>query len=556
MIDSLGTGWTESMAETGTAGFWTELKRRKVGRVAVVYAVVAWAVVEIADVLFPALLLPEWSQRLVIALAVLGFPLALVLAWAFELTPGGLKREKSPAEEQRPSAAMPETTEPPKAPGGDKSAGASQASIAVLPMANLSDDPGNEYFSDGISEEILSLLARLPDLRVASRTSSFSLKNKQLDVRSIAEKLNVDVLLEGSVRRVGNQVRIAVQLVDAANDAHLWSEVYDRELEDIFALQTEIATRVVDAMDLGRKVTIRVPETPESIRAYDYYLRGRQLFYAHGESTLQAFEMFEKAIAIDPGFARAYAGIANTATFLAQWKDASKENLDRAEEASRKALELAPDLAEAHVSRAFALSQAGRYDEAAEYFERAIELDPQLYEAWYLYGRARFAQGRLEHAAELWARAHEVQPEEYQSVALRAMAITGLGKEREAQAAAEQAVELIQKALALNPGDLRALTLGAGAMINIGRVDEGLAWADKALDIAPNDIGVVHNAACAYAHAGRVDRALDLLEHRMTLGGTIYRDWLTHDTDFDSVRDHPRFKAILEALPGAPDRRT
>ena len=518
-------------------------------RVAVVYAVVAWAVVEAADILFPALLLPDWTQRLVIALIVIGFPLALVLAWAFELTPDGLRRETAKAAEENLADTTAQHSVPDKLPRPSSSA---PSSIAVLPMANLSGDPENEYFSDGVSEEILSMLARVPDLRVASRTSSFSLRNKALDVRTIAEQLNVDTLLEGSVRRAGNQVRIAVQLVDAANDARLWSEVYDRELADIFALQTEIATRVVDAMDLGREVTLRPPETTGNIRAYDYYLRGRQLFHAHGESTLQAFEMFEKAIEIDPGFARAYAGIADTASFLSQWKDPSKENLERAEAASRKALELSPGLAEAHVSRAFVLSVTGRYDEAATYFERAIELDPQLYEAWYLYGRARFAQGRLQHAAELWARAHEVQPEEYQSVELRSLALKGLGLEAEGRAVAEEAVVLIKRALELNPGDLRALTLGAGAMISTGRVDQGLAWADKALDIAPNDIGVVHNAACAYAHAGRVDRALELLEHRMSLGGTIYRDWLDHDTDFDSIRDHPRFKAMLEALPGAP----
>jgi adenylate cyclase len=537
------------MGESRATGFWGELRRRKVVRVAAVYAVVAWAVVEAADILFPALLLPDWTQRLVIALIVIGFPLALVLAWAFELTPDGLRRETAKAAEENLADTTAQPSVPDKLPRPSSSA---PSSIAVLPMANLSGDPENEYFSDGVSEEILSMLARVPDLRVASRTSSFSLRNKALDVRTIAEQLNVDTLLEGSVRRAGNQVRIAVQLVDAANDARLWSEVYDRELADIFALQTEIATRVVDAMDLGREVTLRPPETTGNIRAYDYYLRGRQLFHAHGESTLQAFEMFEKAIEIDPGFARAYAGIADTASFLSQWKDPSKENLERAEAASRKALELSPGLAEAHVSRAFVLSVTGRYDEAATYFERAIELDPQLYEAWYLYGRARFAQGRLQHAAELWARAHEVQPEEYQSVELRSLALKGLGLEAEGRAVAEEAVVLIKRALGLNPGDLRALTLGAGAMISTGRVDQGLAWADKALDIAPNDIGVVHNAACAYAHAGRVDRALELLEHRMSLGGTIYRDWLDHDTDFDSIRDHPRFKAMLEALPGAP----
>jgi adenylate cyclase len=551
------------LAQTGLKTFWSELRRRKVVRAAVVYVVVAWIVVEAASVIAPTLLLPEWTPRLVLALAILGFPLALVLAWAFDLSPEGFQREQPRQEALTDSGA---TTA-----AGDSDAGPDAVSrgraaplahvrsdrrraIAVLPLANMSKDPENEFFSDGITEEILNLLARQPELRVVSRTSSFSFKNTSLDVPTIAQKLGVDYVLEGSVRRSGQRVRIVAQLIDAGTDAHLWSAGYDRDLTDIFAVQAEIARCIVDAMNLNPETCIDCGGNTEVIAAYDYYLRGRQYFHQTTDaSTSFARQMFTKAIELDPEYARAWAGLAYTEALAAQWIDRSAERLAAADEASRRALELAPDLAEAHAARGFALSLNGDYEDAAEEFERALELDPQHYESLYLYGRARFAQGRLEHAVDLWRRAHDAQPDEFQSVALSAGILRKLGREGEDRAAAERAVELIERRLALNPGDLRALSLGPGALIDVGRTQEALDMADRAVALAPTDGGVLHNAACAYAHAGRADEAIALLERRMKAAGTIYRDWIDHDPDFDSIRDDPRFVALVQGLPTRDD---
>ena len=203
--------------------------------------------------------------------------------------------------------------------------------IAVLPLTNMSGDPENEFFSDGITEEILNLLAKQPDLRVVSRTSSFSFKHTTLDVPAIADKLGVDIVLEGSVRRAGNRVRIVAQLIDAANDAHLWSDSYDRELEDIFAVQTDIARRIVDAMNLDPETCVECGGNTSDIKAYDYYLRGRQYFHQVTTKDLAfARQMFQKAIEIDPAFARAYAGLADTESIVAQWIDPSPERLEAA----------------------------------------------------------------------------------------------------------------------------------------------------------------------------------------------------------------------------------
>jgi adenylate cyclase len=550
------------VADTGLRTFWSELRRRKVVRAAVVYVIVAWIVVEVSSVILPALLLPDWTARLVLALAILGFPLALVLAWAFELSPEGLQREK-PRDEisagtghggagtaDGGAAALPSGWRSAKSTETDSPRGRQRRAIAVLPLANMSGDPENEFFSDGITEEILNLLARQPDLRVVSRTSSFSFKNTTLDVPAIAEKLGVDYVLEGSVRRSGKRVRIVAQLIDAGADAHLWSAGYDRDLEDIFAVQTEIARCIVDAMNLNPDTCIDCGGNTDVIAAYDYYLRGRQYFHQTTSASIAfARQMFTKAIELDPDFARAWAGLADAESMTAQWLDRSPERLAAAEEASRKALELAPKLAEAHASRGFALSLSGDNDGAAREFERALELDPQHYESLYLYGRTRFAQGELEHAVELWRRAHDAQPDEFQSLALSAGILRKLGRDEEDRAAAERVVELIERRLELNPDDLRALSLGPGALIDVGRTEEALAMSDRAVALAPTDGSVLHNAVCAYAHAGRKDEAIALLERRMQAAGTIYREWIDNDPDFDSIRDDPRFVALVQGLP-------
>ncbi|HSM69053.1 MAG TPA: tetratricopeptide repeat protein [Xanthomonadales bacterium] len=532
------------------SNFWQELKRRKVVRVAIGYALVAWVLVEISSVLFPALLLPDWSTRLVVALALIGFPIALVMAWALETSPEGLRRELSPSE---PETAVPGSGRPVKrvesAAGQQLETMDERRAILVLPFANMSESSENEYFSDGITEEILNLLARQPELRVVSRTTSFSFKGSTMDVRAIADRLGVQIVLEGSIRRAGNRVRIIAQLIDASNDAHLWSDSFDREIDDIFAVQAEIAHCIVNCLDLEPASFEEGEASTPSIEAYEYYLRGRQYFHTLSENGLRfACQMFNKAIEIDPGFARAYAGSADSHSLISQWFDRSPEHLEAADRASNKALELAPNLAESHSARGFSLSLKGDLEAASREFERALELDPQNYEALYLYGRSRYVEGRNREAADLWTRAHATQPDEFQSIALNSQVLRKLDP-GEAAAATGQAIAAIERRLELNPDDLRALGLGAALLISAGRVEAGLGMVERALELAPTDMAVLYNAACSYAQAGRNDQALEVLERRMQRAGTIYREWVEQDSDFDGLQGDPRFTALLERMP-------
>lgn len=428
----------------------------------------------------------------------------------------------------------------------NKNDSAARKGIAVLPLANMSGDPENSYFSDGIAEEILNLLARIPQLRVASRTSSFAFRDSQKSLREIADALNAEIILEGSVRKSGNRVRITMQLISAEDDAHLWSEIYDRELTDIFAVQAEIAGQVVGALSRGEAGDIPMYRATTSARAYEFYLRGRQFLYEWDRGRMaQSQTMFERAIEQDPDFAKAWAGLSDVASMMYMWWDQSDAMLQLADSASQRALELDSSLAESHTARAFALTLLQSFADATQAFEHAIKLDPLSYDAWYLFGRAKFAEGKPMEAARLFEKAAEVRPDEYQASCLVATSYTAYGDVERTRSAAAKAVLRAEYHLSLNPEDTRAWTLGGCVLNDIGEHERAIEWVEKAISIAPDDVSVLHNAGCFYASSGNTERALDLFEKRLAQAD-IYQAWIDNDSDFDAIRDHPRFLRMLE----------
>src|SRR6478672_7194290 len=413
--------------------FFAELKRRNVYKVAVAYAVVAWLVIQAASIFLPAFNAPQWAMQIIILILVVGFPIALAFSWAFEITPKGIVRES----EVNPNASITHHTGRKivaltivlaviatgllifqfiRARSTSSSAVTiSNKSIAVLPFDNLSGDPQNAYFSEGVQDEILTRLAKIAELKVISRTSTQRFKSAPEDLRQIAQQLGVANILEGSVQKANDQVRVNVQLINAVTDAHLWAETYDRKLTDIFAVESEIAKSVADALQVkltGPEKSSMAKTPTVNPEAYELYLKGR--FFWNKRSVVElrkAIEYFNQAIAKDPNYALAYAGLADSYLLLPVYGAAStQEAVPPARAALKKALELDDSLAEAHASSGLLDLTEVRLDRAITELERAIELKPNYATAhhWLMFGR--LALGHLDQAVEDGKRALELDP--------------------------------------------------------------------------------------------------------------------------------------------------
>jgi adenylate cyclase len=420
-------------------------------------------------------------------------------------------------------------------------------SIAVLPFVDLSPERDQEYFSDGVAEEILNALTKVGDLHVPARTSCFAFRGASMDAREIGRRLGVNTLLEGSVRKAGNRLRISVQLIDTRNGYQLWSERFDRELEDVFVVQDEIAHSVLSALGLSltqREERRLLKPSTANVQAYESYLRGRKFFQKWTRQNIEfARQMFDRAIEQDPNFAAAWAGLATAYLHLVGW-GGGESDFEDARKASTRALELDPELAEAHVAAGQGLSMEQRYADATAAFERAIELDPTLFDAYYYYARSCFKAGDLEKSLRLFQQARRVRPEDYQPSALIALVLTQLGRHDDARRADDLALDAFNKFLELNPDDARAYSLGAGTLARLGEVDRAKQWDERAMSLAPDDDAILYNVASHLAHFGEKERALDALE-RAIAAGLSGGDWIKHDPDWQQLRGHPRFEAIL-----------
>jgi TolB-like protein/Flp pilus assembly protein TadD len=424
-------------------------------------------------------------------------------------------------------------------------------SIAVLPFADMSPQRDQGYFCEGMAEEIINALTKIQALRVASRSSAFAFKEQSQDIRKVGEQLGVATVLEGSVRKAASKLRITAQLVSVADGYHVWSERYDRDMEDVFAIQDEIAQNIVRALRvmLSEEEKRAIEKAPTAdVKAYDYYLRGRQFFHQWRRKGVEfARRMFERAIEIDPNYALAWAGIADCCSFIYTYWDASAAHLEQADTASRKAIELAPEMAEVHTSRGLALAFGKRYEEADREFKTAIGLNPKLFEAHYFYARALVQQGKLAEAVDSFEEAGRLRPDDYQPPCFLAMAYDGLGRKADAAAAYARTLHLVERHLELNPDDSRALNLGAVAAGHEGQRERGLEWARRALTLDPEDSGMLYNAACFFAVQGESEEALDCLEKSVRLGFGL-RGWIENDADLVSLRSHPRYQALLESM--------
>jgi non-specific serine/threonine protein kinase len=425
-------------------------------------------------------------------------------------------------------------------------------SIAVLFFENLSHDAEDEYFRDGMTEDIITELSNIKGLRVFPRASVLQYRDNPVTPGLVAQQLNARYALTGSLRRAGNRIRVTAQLIETRSGHSLWAERFDRTMEDVFAIQDEIARSIARTLRVmlteEEKKAIEKKPT-QDVQAYDYYLRGRQFFHQMRRKGFDyARQMFARAIAIDPSYARAYAGLADCCSLLYLYWEATDENLKEADTASRRALEMAPDLAEVRVARAVALSLSKQYDDAEKEFKTAIQLDPDCFEAYYFYARACFTKGRLEQAAELLEKAGELRPEDYQTAMLLSTVYDGLGQRHASEVTARRGLKVAEKHLELHPDDARALYLGAGALCKLGERARSLDWAERAFKIGADEPITLYNIACVYSlMGGRNEDALGCLETAVE-NGFGERAWFENDPDLHAVREEPRFQALLDRL--------
>ncbi|MDM9622143.1 tetratricopeptide repeat protein [Rhizobium sp. S96] len=433
--------------------------------------------------------------------------------------------------------------------GTHTQASSSKPSVAILPFANISNDAAQEFFSDGITEDIITDLSNVSGLFVLSRNTVFTWKGRTENLQRIARELGVAYVVEGSVRKAGNHVRINAELIEAASDGHVWAARYDRDLTDIFEVQDEIAKAIVEQLKVKllpeEKRAIEQAPT-ESVEAYTHYLRGREYYHIASRSNhLMARQSFARAIELDPGYARAYAGVAVCDARLRS-QFGLEISVNDILSNTAKALAIDPNLAEAHAARGFALAVAGNRAEAVFAFEQALSLGPSCHEANRYYAEFCVTEGQFEPAARYFQRALEIKPADYGAPIMLVNVFRSLGQLDRAQSYARIAIRKAEQEMRLHPENANVACLGATALAFLGISDRALEWLARALETDPNDINIQYNAACTYALLGEVDRAIDVLEGWMPQVGAEMRLWFMHDSDLDSIRENLRYLKLVE----------
>ena len=579
--------------------FFAEVKRRNVYKVAVAYIFAGWALSQGIAQVFPVFDVPNWVIRSIVVMIILGLPVALVLAWMFELTPQGIKRTET-------ADAMPEATRKKKyvwiyvvvigaaisiglfflgrySAGNTTAspAGITNKSIAVLPFDNLSRDPDNAYFCEGVQDEILTRLAKVADLKVISRTSTQHFKSTPDNLPQIAKQLGVAHVLEGSVQRANDQIRVNVQLINALTDAHLWAETFDRKLTDIFAVETDIAKTVADTLQAklsGSEKRLMAKTPTVNPEAYELYLKGRFFWNKRtGDDLRKSIEYLKQAIAKDPGYALAYAALADSYGLLCFYGGASPaESVVPAEAAAKKALELDDSLAEAHASLGLIATEELDVNRGMKEQERAIQLNPNYATAHHWLGLALATLRQPDRSIKELKRALELDPLSMIINADLSIIYLYAGRYDAAEAQARKTLEIdprsfvahyylgaalqltsrlkeaipeFQKAVELN-NDPYSIAMLAQAYARNGQTDEARKLLTHLNEMAKSAEVPEYALALVYTSLGEKERAIEALEHGFAGGNKSYLFLLPGDPFLDGLRGDPRFEALTQKITG------
>jgi adenylate cyclase len=420
--------------------------------------------------------------------------------------------------------------------------------VAVLPFSNMSGDPEQDYFADGMTEDIITDLAKFSGISVVPRNMVFAYKGKTPNVREVCHRLNARAVLEGSIRKSGQRVRITAQLTDGVSGTHLWADRYDRDLTDIFALQDEIAEAIAGQLRIKLLPGEHAVEQAETVKfdAYNCYLKGRQFFHIGTKSSLKlARRLFECSTKCESGprYAKAFAGLALSGARLRAWHGDDIPVADILA-AATTALELDAGLAEAQAAYGIAASQDGRSREAVTAFEKAMELDPESFDAHFFYAWHCLANGNIEKAATLYRRATQLQPDDFRSPIYLRSVLHALGEEAEAKKFSLLGLERAEKAFRLHPDSPDAVQLGACVLASIGEFDRAREWLSHSLAIDPDGMLSKYNSACVLALLGDTEAAVVLLEEWLKQADRHARRWFLIDADLASLRLHPRYQAL------------
>jgi TolB-like protein/Tfp pilus assembly protein PilF len=587
--------------------FFAELKRRNVYKVAAAYAVASWLLIQIATQVFPFFEVPNWAVRLVVLILIAGFPVAFVFSWAFEITPEGIVRESEIHADKsithhtgRKIVALTvvlaviaagllvfqltQRRSTSGAKSNDAAAAIPEKSIAVLPFDNLSEDKSNAYFAEGVQDEILTRLAKVSDLKVIARSSTQKFQSAPENLPDVAHQLGAAHILEGSVQKVNDQVRVNVQLINALTNAHMWAEIYDRKLTDIFAVESDIAKLIADTLQAkltgSEKAALSMKPT-ENTEAHEFYLKGRYFWNRrNAENLKKAADYFQQAIDKDPKYALAYAGLADCHVLLPAYPglgNTPRDEWPKALEAARNAVKLDDSLAEGHTSLARVLASTLQFSAAASEFRRAIELNSNYATAHQWFGECLQSEGKLEEGLIELKRAREVDPLSLVISALYGFALDTVGKSDEAIAQLRKTIEIdssfenahgilgvvlehngrlkeaipeFEKNISLHE-DAISLSQLAGAYFLDGRKQEAQQLWDKLKALSDRQYTPAYSMAVVQSSFGNKDEAIRLLEKSYEDQAPFDSNdlgWILVDHRLDSLRGDPRFQKLITRI--------
>lgn len=514
-----------------------EVKRRKVFKPAIAYLVVAWLIVQVADIVLGTFDAPSYIMKTLMFILILGFPVNLIISWVYELTPKGIRKTERVKKEGA---------------NGSETNGRSYENnkkLVVLPFRNLSSGKDSDYFSDGLTEEIIIRLSGIEELQVASRSTSMQYKDSKLDIDSLGRELNARYLLQGSVRRNNGDLRISTDLIDVKRDAELWAEIYSGKMADVFEIQEKVSKQIVESLQLtiSKKERAALKKTAtKNSDAFDAYLRAREFLFRYTRSyLLRSADLFQKAVDFDPKYAAAYAGMSEAYGMLYETHDKIPKWLERAEQSALKALIYDPNSSEAYSALGLVYYNRNSLDEALLSVQKAISFDPDNFFAYWIRGRLYRMQDRDSEAVVDFYKVLELNPNFHSAYGDLQMSYEKLKDKEMLEDTIQRAALFYPNYLLHEPEDARAHQFYAFTLERLGRREEAIEEMRKGVEINPDDLIIIYNAACFYALLGDKKKSIQHLKRAVDNGFRNF-EYIKHDPDLYGLHEEPDFITLLQ----------